>query len=598
MACDRKSQVIDGVSRNHFHMKESEMKRNNTSLLILVATLATIFACCTQTALAQSILSDDAHTSSVTKDLDTNFGTNPNLVVSPTNTAYLKFKLTPTVPVGTQGSDVSKATLKIYVGNVSTPGTVDVLLAAESWNEKSITGRTPPATGDVLATGVVVDTNKKGQFLVVDVTSAVRQWLDTSTNYGLVLIAHDATSVAFDSKENSQTSHEPELIVALNSRMGPQGPQGERGEKGETGATGTQGPEGAQGPQGAQGERGDKGETGATGTQGPEGAQGPQGQMGPAGPQGEKGDTGAKGDPGPTGPSGSAPNKFDPTLVGLIRWDLLLVNPAYTLPGGAAGAAFDGENLWVTNLSGGTVTKLRPSDGTILGTFNAGTAPIDVAWDGANIWIANASGNCVTKLRGSDGVVLATYVVFDSVNRIAFDGTFIWVTCSSKITVLRTDGTLRANIPTNNSPNGGIAFDGTNIWFVNYFTNTVTKRRASTQVLLGTFSVGSNPQDVAFDGKNIWVTNWDSDNVTKIRPNDGVVLGTFSVGSHPSGITFDGENIWVANTFGNSVSKLRPNDGAVLDTITVGVNPVHLVFDGHNVWVSNFDGTITKIRIY
>jgi len=79
----------------------------------------------------QSVLTDDAHTSNVPKDIDLNFGTNPNLLVSPTNNGYLKFKLTPTVPAGTQGSDVSKATLKIYVGNISTPGTIDVLMAAE-----------------------------------------------------------------------------------------------------------------------------------------------------------------------------------------------------------------------------------------------------------------------------------------------------------------------------------------------------------------------------------------------------------------------------------------------------------------------------------
>ena len=548
------------------------MKRSKTSLLILVATLAMSFAWCTQTILAQSILSDDAHTSSLTKDLDANFGTSPNLLVSPINTGYLKFKLTPTVPVGTQGSDVSKATLKIYVGNISTPGTIDVIQAAESWNEKTVTARNAPAMGDVLATGVVIDANKKGQFLLIDVTNAVRQWLDTSTNYGLVLIAHDATSVSFDSKENSQTSHESELIVSLNSRMGPQGPQGERGEKGETGATGTQGPEGAQGP---------------------------QGQPGPAGPQGEKGDTGAKGDPGPAGPSGSAPNKFDPTLVGLIRWDLLQIYPVYTLPGGAAGAAFDGENLWVTNPLVGTVTKLRPSDGTILGTFNCDRGSVDVAFDGTNIWVANMFGNSVTKLRASDGALLGNYVLFVDASRIAFDGTNIWVSNPGfdRITVLRPDGTLRGTIPSNTYPYG-MAFDGTNIWTVNSRANTVTKRRASNTGNLGSFPVGTNPQDVAFDGKNIWVTNWDSDNVTKIRPSDGVVLGTFSVGSHPSGITFDGENIWVANTFSNSVMKLRPSDGAVLDTVSVGLNPQSLVFDGHNVWVSNFDGTITKIRIY
>jgi len=62
------------------------MKRNKTTLQILFAMLAMSLAWCTQTATAQSILSDDAHTSSQTKDLDANFGTNPNLLVSPINT--------------------------------------------------------------------------------------------------------------------------------------------------------------------------------------------------------------------------------------------------------------------------------------------------------------------------------------------------------------------------------------------------------------------------------------------------------------------------------------------------------------------------------
>ena len=547
----------------------NDATRNILVRLCQALVLVTGFFCMSVAAVCQSVLTDDAHTSSVTKDIDSNFGTNPNLVVSATNTGYLKFKLTPTLPTGTAGSDVSKATLKIYVGNVSVPGTIDVVQVADNWSEKTITARTAPALADLLATGVSIDASRKGQYLLIDVTGAVKNWLDTSNNYGLALVGHDATSVTFDSKENSQTSHEPELVVALNSRMGPQGPQGERGEKGETGASGAQGAEGAQGP---------------------------QGQIGPQGPQGEKGDSGAKGDPGPAGPPGPVANKFDPTLVGLIRWDLLLANPVYTLPGGAAGAAFDGENLWVTNPLGGTVTKLRPSDGTILGTFNVGSGPVDAAFDGTNIWVA-ISSNSVTKLRASDGVVLGTYVLFDTANRVAFDGTNIWVTNSSKITVLRSDGTVRGIIPTN-GPSMGIAFDGTNIWSVNYFANTVTKRRASNTALIGNFSVGSAPLDVAFDGKNIWVTNWDSDNVMKLRASDGVLLGTFSVGSHPSAITFDGENIWLANTFSNSVMKLRPSDGAVLDTINVGVNPGALLFDGHNIWVSNNDSTITKIRIH
>jgi hypothetical protein len=39
----------------------------------------------------------------------------------------------------------------------------------------------------------------------------------------------------------------------------------------------------------------------------------------------------------------------------------------------------------VTNEEGSTVTKLRASDGTVLGTFPV-AGPADLAFDGANIW--------------------------------------------------------------------------------------------------------------------------------------------------------------------------------------------------------------------
>jgi hypothetical protein len=57
--------------------------------------------------------------------------------------------------------------------------------------------------------------------------------------------------------------------------------------------------------------------------------------------------------------------------------------------------AFDGVNIWVTNP--GYVTKLRASDGAILGTFDTGAGAIGIAFDGANIWVANQTANTVTK---------------------------------------------------------------------------------------------------------------------------------------------------------------------------------------------------------
>src|ERR1700736_1837248 len=47
--------------------------------------------------------------------------------------------------------------------------------------------------------------------------------------------------------------------------------------------------------------------------------------------------------------------------------------------------------------------------------FAAGTGPIGVAFDGANIWVADLGGNTVSKLRASDGSTLGTFAVVSPV---------------------------------------------------------------------------------------------------------------------------------------------------------------------------------------
>ncbi|MBN8734117.1 MAG: collagen-like protein [Acidobacteria bacterium] len=70
----------------------------------------------------------------------------------------------------------------------------------------------------------------------------------------MLLTAPLPTTVFFDSKENTATSHAPTLTVVLKGPAGPPGPKGDTG---------------AQGPQGIQGPRGFTGLTGATGPAGP-----------------------------------------------------------------------------------------------------------------------------------------------------------------------------------------------------------------------------------------------------------------------------------------------------------------------------------------
>src|SRR5215510_1844485 len=116
------------------------------TLLTTTALLASII-CFAAAAEAQSILTDDASTINSAKDADSNFGTNPNLNVLSGSNAYLKFQPSATLPANIHGADVAKATLKLYVANVTSGGTINLYQAGGAWSEKTITANTAPAVG-------------------------------------------------------------------------------------------------------------------------------------------------------------------------------------------------------------------------------------------------------------------------------------------------------------------------------------------------------------------------------------------------------------------------------------------------------------------
>jgi len=283
---------------------------------------------------------------------------------------------------------------------------------------------------------------------------------------------------------------------------------------------------------------------GSVGATGPRGAAGPAGPAGATGPQGPTGQAGAQGAPGsagiagPTGPPGPAgPN---PGAIALLRWYPANLTTRFSAGEGPWGAASDGANMWVTNHggshSGATVTKLRASDGALLGTFTVGITPSAITFDGANIWVTNTGSQTITKLRASDGAVV---------------------------------GSFRGG----KKPNA-IAFDGVNIWVANYGSNNLTKLQAGNGALLGTIPTGgSGPVDLVWDGSCIWVANWLSNTVTKVAA-DGTLLLTVPGGTVPNGLAFDGANVWVTNFYSNTATKIRASDGALLGNYPVGVNPM------------------------
>lgn len=193
----------------------------------------------------------------------TNYGTSPTLAVQSNGggTAFVKFDLSP-LPSGALPSQLNKATLRLFVSGLTAGGYFDVYVITSAWNENTVTYAAPPSLGSIVAFDVPVSGSALNTFVDVDVTPALESWLSGSQpNYGLALVPSplSSISVAFDSKEATATSHEPELLYAFNGPAGPQGP---------TGTTGAQGPQGIPGPPGPTGPAGATGPAGPTGSSG------------------------------------------------------------------------------------------------------------------------------------------------------------------------------------------------------------------------------------------------------------------------------------------------------------------------------------------
>ncbi|MGA9567428.1 MAG: DNRLRE domain-containing protein, partial [Candidatus Korobacteraceae bacterium] len=302
-------------------------------VLLLVGSLL-----CSAVVLAQAPPAADTYVASGAPN--TNYGTNTMLAIQPNVYTFIRFNISG-IPTN---ATVQKAVLRLFVSAPSAPiaGTFSVYQINTSWSELTLTWNNKPALGSVVGSPVSLGSSSYLNFVEVDITSLVQQWVNgTVVNNGIALVTTTSgASYSFDSKEAQAYSHSPELDIAIPGAQGAQGPQGATGAAGTNGqgfnfrsafsnstnynaydvvtyngstyeatvaiAAGGGTPvqnshwalmaqQGSQGSAGATGPQGATGPTGATGAQGPQGTQGPIGVTGPQGPQGTTGTAGANG---------------------------------------------------------------------------------------------------------------------------------------------------------------------------------------------------------------------------------------------------------------------------------------------------------------
>ena len=134
-------------------------------------------------------------------------------------------------------------------------------------------------------------------------------------------------------------------------------------------------------------------------------------------------------------------------------------------------------------------------------------------------------------------------------------------------------GEVKRSFPAPNSDTGlvyGLAYDGTNLWVSEWFSNRIYKLNPRTGKIIGAIPTPEGKAhcvDIAWDYKDkvLWVQNNDSKKIYKVDPSNGRVLTSFPSPAklYPTGLTFDGEHLWVADRDAYTIYEITKSGNTV-----------------------------------
>ena len=157
-----------------------------------------------------------------------NYGTSPILVVQPGSVVYMKFNLS-SVPTS---ASIQRATLRLYVDALVTPGMFDVFPVLGDWSENTLTyGSNPPGLGaSAIGRAIPVTSFSLNNYVLADITSLVQGWVSRRlANNGLALkLTSAGGTFSLDAREALLTGNAPELDIKLVNGADAAGPYADR----------------------------------------------------------------------------------------------------------------------------------------------------------------------------------------------------------------------------------------------------------------------------------------------------------------------------------------------------------------------------------
>ncbi|HEX6782045.1 MAG TPA: serine/threonine-protein kinase [Solirubrobacterales bacterium] len=260
--------------------------------------------------------------------------------------------------------------------------------------------------------------------------------------------------------------------------------------------------------------------------------------------------------------------------------------------------------VWVTSEEDGTVTRLDPESGEVVGSAHeVGKGVSGVAVGSKWTWATDPKRGQLLRLDPFSGRILKRIPLPGEPGPLALGGQRVWVAGEGGNGVTAVDAEAGQVAPRGRglppqSPGLRLAWGAEALWVAISGANVVRRIGPSTLVTSAPIRVGGGPAGITVAGGYVWVASSRSGTVAKIDPLSLQVVDTIRVEGHPGGIDGGTSAVWVADREDDAVRKIDLESGDVEGApIQVGPEPGAVSVGGDAVWVANNgDGTVTRIE--
>lgn len=258
--------------------------------------------------------------------------------------------------------------------------------------------------------------------------------------------------------------------------------------------------------------------------------------------------------------------------------------------------------VWVTSEKDGTVTRLDPETGEIVGSphkLEKGVSGVAVGskWT----WVTNPGRGLLLRIDPFSGEVLKRVAVPGEPGPIALGGDHVWLADlgGRGVSAVNAEGAdlYRSGLPPQ-APGLRLAWGDGGLWVAIADANVIRRVDPSTLVAGETIRVGRGPAGLTVAGGFVWVANSREGTVSKVDPSLRTVVSKIEIDGHPGGIDAGTSTVWVADREDDAVARIDLKSGEVEGApIEVGPEPGAVSVGGDAVWVANNgDGTVTRIE--